>query len=262
MSNFEKRVQINKIIDSQLPEFLVSDFPKATEFFKQYYISEEFQGGNVDLADNLDQYLKLDNLVPEVIVGQTTLTDNVSASAGIVTVTSTKGFPSEYGLLKIDDEIITYTGITTNTFTGCIRGFSGVTGYNYLSSFDIDENSNKQSLVFEDTVSESHISGSVVKNLSVLFLQEFYKKLKYTFTPGLENLDFVSDLDVGNFIKHARDFYQSKGTEEAVKILFKVLYGVDAQVIDLEGRLIKPSSAIMFAEKLLLPKIFQEILSI
>jgi len=243
MSNFEKRVQINKIIDSQLPEFLVSDFPKATEFFKQYYISEEFQGGNVDLADNLDQYLKLDNLVPEVIVGQTTLTDNVSASAGIVTVTSTKGFPSEYGLLKIDDEIITYTGITTNTFTGCIRGFSGVTGYNYLSSFDIDENSNKQSLVFEDTVSESHISGSVVKNLSVLFLQEFYKKLKYTFTPGLENLDFVSDLDVGNFIKHARDFYQSKGTEEAVKILFKVLYGVDAQVIDLEGRLIKPSSA-------------------
>ena len=167
MSNFEKRVQINKIIDSQLPEFLVSDFPKATEFFKQYYISEEFQGGNVDLADNLDQYLKLDNLVPEVIVGQTTLTDNVSASAGIVTVTSTKGFPSEYGLLKIDDEIITYTGITTNTFTGCIRGFSGVTGYNYLSSFDIDENSNKQSLVFEDTVSESHISGSVVKNLSV-----------------------------------------------------------------------------------------------
>jgi len=243
MSNFEKRVQINKIIESQLPEFLVSDFPKAVEFLKQYYISEEFQGGNVDIADNLDQYLKLDNLVPEVIVGQTRLTSDISASAGIVTVTSTKGFPSEYGLLKIDNEIITYTGITTNTFTGCIRGFSGVTGYNYLSKFDLDEESSKQSLVFEDTDSSIHTSGSTVKNLSVLFLQEFYKKLKYTFTPGLENTDFVSDLDVGNFIKHARDLYQSKGTEESVKILFKVLYGVDAQVIDLESRLIKPSSA-------------------
>jgi hypothetical protein len=243
MSNFEKRVQINKIIESQLPEFLVSDFPKAVEFLRQYYISEEFQGGNVDLADNLDQYLKLDNLVPEVIVGQTRLSSNISESVGIVTVTSTKGFPSEYGLLKIDNEIITYTGITTNTFTGCIRGFSGVTGYNYLSKFDVDEGSNKQSLVFEDTEASSHTSGSTVQNLSVLFLQEFYKKLKYTFTPGLENNDFVSDLDVGNFIKHARDFYQSKGIEESVKILFKVLYGVNADVIDLESRLIKPSSA-------------------
>ena len=27
---------------------------------------------------------------------------------------------------KIDDEIITYTGKTDSTFTGCIRGFSGV----------------------------------------------------------------------------------------------------------------------------------------
>ena len=50
-------------------------------------------------------------------------------------------------------------------------------------------------------------------------------------------------MDVGNFIKHARNFYQSKGIEESVKILFKVLYGVEADVLDLESRLIKPSSA-------------------
>ena len=64
MSQFEKRVQLNKIIESQLPEFLVVDFPKAVEFFKQYYISQEFQGGNTDLIDNLDRYIKLDNLIP------------------------------------------------------------------------------------------------------------------------------------------------------------------------------------------------------
>jgi hypothetical protein len=243
MSDFEKRVQINKIIESQLPEFIVSDFPKATEFFKQYYISQEFQGGTVDIAENLDQYLKLDNLVPEVVTGQTTLTHSLSSSAGIVTVTSTKGFPSEYGLLKIDDEIITYTGITTNTFTGCIRGFSGIANYANVGISSFDTNVNKQNLTFSKTVAASHTQSSKVTNLSVLFLQEFYKKLKYTFTPGLESFDFVSDLDVGNFIKHARDFYQSKGIEESVRILFKVLYGVSAEVLDLEGRLIKPSSA-------------------
>ena len=52
------KVQINKIIESQLPEFIENDFENATEFFKQYYISQEFQGGPSDLIDNLDQYLK------------------------------------------------------------------------------------------------------------------------------------------------------------------------------------------------------------
>lgn len=242
MSDFEKRVQVNKIIESQLPEFVVSDFPKAIDFFKQYYISQEYQGGNIDIAENLDQYLKLDNLVPEVISGTTTLSANISSSDDTIAVTSTKGFPSEYGLLKIDDEIITYTGITTNTFTGCVRGFSGVTGYNVGISSFVD-NVNKQNLTFSTSSASSHSRNATVTNLSVLFLQEFYKKLKYTFTPGLENTDFVSDLDVGNFIKHARSFYQSKGISESIKILFKVLYGENAKVLDLEEYLIKPSSA-------------------
>ena len=44
MSHVEKRVELNKIIESQLPEFLIAEFPKAIEFFKQYYISQENQG--------------------------------------------------------------------------------------------------------------------------------------------------------------------------------------------------------------------------
>ena len=71
----------------------------------------------------------------------------------------------------------------------------------------------------------------------------FYKKIKYTLTPGLENVDFVSNLDVSNFIKESKAFYQSKGTEESFRILFNVLYGVTPKVIDLEQYLLKPSSA-------------------
>ena len=54
MSVFDKRVQVNKIVESQLPEYITADFPKAVDFFKQYYISQEFQGGNIDIAENLD----------------------------------------------------------------------------------------------------------------------------------------------------------------------------------------------------------------
>ena len=242
MSHFEKRVQLNKIIESQLPEFLVADFPKAVEFFKQYFISQEFQGGNTDLIDNLDRYIRVDNLVPEVIVGKTTLSSAITASDTTITVASTKGFPDDYGLLKIGDEIITYTAKTETTFTGCIRGFSGITGYDDTTEAYFS-NVNRQSVIFKDTTAEAHTASSEVQNLSALFLQEFYKKLKKTFTPGFEEHKFVDGLDVGNFIKNIRSFYQSKGIEESIVILFKVLYGVEAKVIDLETRLIKPSSA-------------------
>ena len=242
MSQIDKRIQVNTIIENQLPEFLVSDFPNATEFFKQYYISQEFQSGPSDIISNLDQYLKVDNLVPEVVVGVTTISVGISTTDTTITVPSTKGFPSEYGLLKIDDEIITYTGITSTSFTGCVRGFSGITGYNVGVSSSL-LNINQESLKFNETIATSHTSGSSLTNLSVLFIQEFFKKIKKTFLPGLENNDFADTLDVGNFVKFARSFYQSKGIEESIRILFKVLYGVESRVLDLEGNLIKPSDA-------------------
>jgi len=234
-TGFETRVKVQQIIENQLPEFILSESPKAVDFLKQYYISQEYQGGPADISENLDQYLKVDNLTPEVVVGFTSLNNTISESDETIQVSSTKGFPVQYGLLKIDDEIITYTGITTNTFTGCIRGFSGITTYH--SSI------NPQELQFSSTVSDSHTSGTRVENLSSLFLKEFYKKIKFSLTPGLEDVDFVSNLNVGNFIKEARTFYEAKGTEESFRILFNVLFGVNPKVVDLEQFLIKPSSA-------------------
>jgi hypothetical protein len=234
-TGFESRVKVQQVIENQLPNFILDESPNTAEFLKQYYISQEYQGGVVDIAENLDQYLKLDNLTPEVVVDSTILTIGITTTSNIITVSSTKGFPQTYGLLKIDDEIITYTGITTNTFTGCVRGFSGVTNYH--------SNSNQEELVFSESVSEFHVGGSSVQNLSSLFLKEFYKKIKYTFTPGLEEVDFVSNLNVGNFIKEARSFYQAKGTDESFRILFNILYGVTPRVVNLEEFLIKPSSA-------------------
>ena len=160
MSQFEKRVQLNKIIEGQLPEFLVADFPKAVELFKQYYVSLEHQGGNVDLVDNLDRYIRVDNLVPEVVVGETALTASITSSQDTIQVTSTKGFPDEYGLLQIGDEIVTYKAKTDTEFTGCVRGFSGISGYNVGISSSLLE-INRESLVFEKTTAESHNSGAV-----------------------------------------------------------------------------------------------------
>ena len=257
MSQIDKRIKVNTIIENQLPEFISADFPNAVEFFKQYYISQEFQGGATDLVSNFDQYLKVDNLVPEVVVGVTSITTDIESDDTSINVPSTKGFPSEYGLLKIDDEIISYTGITSTSFTGCLRGFSGVTGYNVgVSSSLLDVNN--ESLKFEETTATSHTNGSSVKNLSVLFLQEFYKKLKKTFLPGFEDSTLSTDLDVGNFVKFARSFYQSKGIEESIRVLFKVLYGVESKVLDLENNLIKPSDAEYIRREIIIADLITE----
>ena len=234
-TGFESRIKVQDLIDHQLPEFILEESPNAVEFLKQYYISQEYQGGPIDISDNLDQYLKLDNLKPEVIVDSTTTSNTVSSIDTTISVSNTKGFPNQYGLLKIDNEVITYTGITTNSFTGCVRGFSGVTDYH--------QDLNRGELVFSTSTAAEHSNSSSVQNLSSLFLKDFYKKLKYTFTPGLEDIKFVDEIDVGNFIRRAKDFYASKGTDEAIKILFKVIFGETPSIINLEDYLIKPSSA-------------------
>mgnify|MGYP001196446358 CR=1 FL=1 len=229
------KVKIQDVISNQLPNFIRDESPLTVDFLKQYYTSQEYQGGPTDISDNLDQYLNIQNLTPEVIVDSAKLSVGIATTTTEIVVSSTKGFPNQYGLFKIDDEIITYTGITTNKFTGCIRGFSGITSYSSDSS--------NEDLLFSTSVSADHGISSNVQNLSSLFLKQFYKKFKKTFLPGLEETEFQTDLDVGTFIGEARSLYQTKGTEESFRILFNVLYGITPTILNLEDRLIKPSFA-------------------
>jgi hypothetical protein len=229
-SNFESKVKIQEIIDNQIPEFILQENPKFSEFLKQYYVSQEYQGGSVDIAENLVEYLKLDNLTPEIIAGNSKLTQVLTSSSDVIFVTNTKGFPNSYGLLQIDDEIITYKERLSDRFVGCVRGFSGIESY-------------EGELTFSSTQSSSHSIDTPVVNLSVLFLQQFYEKIKFTFLPGLEKVDLYEQLNVNNFIKNSKSFYQAKGTKESFRILFNALYGIEPTIIDLESFLFKTSAA-------------------
>ena len=54
----------------------------------------------------------------------TTLNGGINNSVTTITVVSTTGFPTA-GQIRIESEVITYTGITPTTFTGCTRGARG-----------------------------------------------------------------------------------------------------------------------------------------
>lgn len=231
----DQRVKISQLIEGQLPEYVVSESPLFVDFLKQYYTSQQYQSGPVDLLENIDQYIKLDNLTPEVLEGRVGVTQSVSTTDTTIYVNSTKGFPNEYGLVGIGTEIISYTGVTTNSFTGCIRGFSGITSYR--------SGTDSESLTFSTSSAIPHESGVTAHNLSTLFLKEFFRKLKISFAPGLEDQDFTKSLNVNNFIKSLRGFYEAKGTTDSFRILFRALYDVNAKVVDLEQFLNKPSAA-------------------
>lgn len=223
MNQDTKTVKISDVVENQIPEFISTENPNLVEFLKQYYVSQEYQGAPIDLAENLTDYKNIDSFDTLNLIESTNLTQEISFFDDTINVTSTNGWPSQYGLLKIDDEIITYTGITTNSFTGCIRGFSGV---ETLSDVERPEY-----LKFTSTETSEHVNNSTVYNLSNLFLKEFFRKIKYQFSPGFEEFDFDSRINAPNFISKVRSFYQTKGTDEAFKILFKVLYGKNVEVI-------------------------------
>ena len=49
-TGIEKRIQVQQVIESQLPEYILSESPKTVDFLRQYYISQEHRGGVVDLS--------------------------------------------------------------------------------------------------------------------------------------------------------------------------------------------------------------------
>lgn len=235
----EKRIQFSNIVYNQLPAYVREEFPLVAEFLSQYYLAQEFQGAPIDLIQNIDKYIKVDEVTHQAETA--ILFDNITTIDNTIFVdissssTGTNGFPEKYGLLKINNEIITYTGKTFNSFTGCIRGFSGISSL--VSSNQPDQ------LIFSKTETSDHSSGSTITNLSSLFLKEFLLKIKHQLTPGFESREFVEGLNDSLFIKQSKDFYRSKGTDQSFQILFKSLYGENVSVIRPREYLFRPSDA-------------------
>ena len=66
----------------------------------------------------------------------TTLAEELDATETEIDVASSTGFDSA-GTIFIENEQITYTGISTNTFTGCTRGANGTTAATHNTSTSV-----------------------------------------------------------------------------------------------------------------------------
>lgn len=240
------RVKIHEVVQSQIPGSIDSESPLFGEFMKQYYLSQEYQGGTIDIAENLVEYKGLDVLNNTNLISFTSVSQYVGGRDDTIYVDSTKGWPSSWGLLKINDEIITYTGIGTTSFTGCQRAFSGIENNQKTNSPEF--------LTFTNSGLGTHGTGAKVTNLSNVFLQTFLKKLKKQVLPGFSERPLNEKVNQSNFIRQAKDFFSTKGTEESFKILFGALYGEEVEMLQPARYMIRPSSADYLTNDVLLAK--------
>ena len=93
------------------------------------------------------------------------------------------------------------------------------------------------------TEADTHADTSVIQNLNIIFLQEFFRKLKSQISPGFDERTFYDNLDQRNFLYNVDSFYKSKGTDSSFKILFRALYGEEVEIIKPSQFLFRPSDA-------------------
>ena len=246
------RIKFNQIVADQFPTYIREEFPAVQEFFTKYYLSQEYPGGALDLLNNIDKYNSIEE-VSDRYVNDAELTLPIGLFDTEINVASTQGFPDNYGLIKVDNELILYTEKSNIQFKGCVRGFLGITSY--------EDPLNPENFIFSTSNQEKHdlqyspegVGLKRVTNLSALFLKEFFKKVKYRLAPGFENRELFSGTDEetnkeiaikqSRFIKQIKDFYKTRGTDESFKILFKALYGEKAEIVRPKEFLFRPSDS-------------------
>lgn len=229
----DRKVLIEDIVSGFVPDFILEENPLFLEFLKSYFKSREAFGSDIDIIRNILQYQKIEKLFS--IKETTTLSSDVTEFSKTITVASTEGYPSRFGLVQINDEIIAYEYKNDTQFISCSRGFSGAT--------ELGKYTDRNTYTFKKTNAQKHSSGDSVKNISILFLKEFLFYLKSKYLPGFENIDFYEGVSEELVIASIKDFYSSKGTFNSFEILFRILYGTDPTVFLPKEKILKPSDS-------------------
>ena len=122
-----KTKRISTLIETQLPEFISTEYELFSKFVQKYYEAQEVQGGTLDIINNIQKYADIDFYEKEILTQHDTLATTVTDSDTTIVVADARSFPKKNGYIRIDDEIIFYATRTDTEFQDCSRGVSGNT---------------------------------------------------------------------------------------------------------------------------------------
>ena len=205
--------KISYLIEAQLPNFINEEYELFTRFIEKYYEQLELQGQPLDIIHNIQTYRDIDFYEKNILKQSAKLIGAIDVNANIIVVDDARSFPKQGGYIQIDDEICFYTSRTDTEFVGVSRGVSGNTTLG-----DLYTTSN-----FVTTQSSTHLDGSTVQNISNLFLYALVKSFEKQYLNDFPEAYLKGEVDKRTLIKNITSFYQSKGTENSIKFLFKCL---------------------------------------
>jgi hypothetical protein len=214
-----KTKRISTLIESQLPDFISSEYELFGKFLRKYYASQEVQGGPLDVITNIQKYADIDYYEKNILKQSDVLAVSISATDTTITLNDAGCFPDFEGYVRIDNEIIFYREKVNNQLIDCVRGVSGNTTLG-----DLYDNSN-----FISTEASSHNTNKPVYNISNLFLYAFVKNFETQYLGSFPEKYLKGEIDKRTLIKNIQKFYKSKGTKSSIKFIFNTIIAKDIE---------------------------------
>ena len=212
-----KTKRISTLIESQLPQFISSEYELFSKFVQKYYEAQEVQGGTLDIISNLQKYADIDYYEQNLLKQNDTLAATITDADTTIVLSDASSFPTKNGYIRIDDEIIFYATRSDTTLFDCSRGVSGNTTLG-----DLYNQSN-----FTSTDAAPHNSGQKVFNVSNLFLYAFVKNFESQYLGSFPEKYLKGEVDKRTLIKNIQKFYKAKGTDSSIKFIFNTIIAKD-----------------------------------
>ena len=212
-----KTKRISTLIETQLPEFISTEYELFSKFVQKYYEAQEVQGGTLDIINNIQKYADIDYYEQNLLKQNDILDITISSSDTTIQLKDASSFPKRNGYVRIDDEIIFYASRTDTALQECSRGVSGNTTLG-----DLYNTSN-----FVSTTAASHNAGQKVHNVSNLFLYALVKNFENQYLGSFPEKYLRGNVDKRTLIKNIQKFYKAKGTKSSIEFVFNTLVDKD-----------------------------------
>lgn len=216
--------KISELIEGQLPNFLQEEGPKFIKFVENYYEWMETSKLEVSATGNLNL-----TSIPD------TLRIKGTGSEKIVYANVLNIYPLDNGNYVF--YIKEYNQDLNEVKT---RGFSSGNILTFIDDNQIIEDGDTITMEVVSYIQNTSLSSKNLWNLQDIdrtldeyvdfFMTEYLKGFPLSFPTQSESLD----IDVEQFkkflVKHSREFYQSKGTEDSFKYFFRSIFNEEVTV--------------------------------
>jgi len=223
--------KISTLVAQQVPEFVLTDHPKFTEFLSSYFLFMESAELNLDTFTDIDQILlETEGTADSFVLLNQTTKNGLDAGNKIVDEQNTFG-----GSFQKDETITgTTSGATSTVLTDDITVNSRlfISANNAWITGEVVTGSTSGA-----TAKVAKYRANPVENLQQLLnysdpdhtISDFLSQMKEEF---LNTIPTNTDpaVDTRKLIKNIKSLYRAKGTDKAHKAFFKILFDEDSEV--------------------------------